>query len=196
MPRTCLACAHADRAEIDRALVAGESYRSVSKRVAISDTSLFRHRAHIETALTEAKALVQERHVDELAARLAELSTRARRLADAAEVGGDLKTALAGVRELARILEIAARVEGRIRSLQVNIGLTNFKLEGLSNDDTARLIKEKFDAPEVRALVQKILQCSPWFSEQEPPAPPEWVYKWAYHYASWKFRNQKQVEVG
>jgi hypothetical protein len=131
-----------------------------------------------------------------LAARLAELSTRARRLADAAEVGGDLKTALAGVRQLARILEIAARVEGRIRSLQVNIGLTNFKLEGLSNDDTARLIKEKFDAPEVRALVQKILQCSPWFSEQEPPAPPEWVYKWAYHYASWKFRNQKQVEVG
>jgi hypothetical protein len=196
MPRSSLACAHTDRGEIDRALVAGESYRSVARRVAISDTSLFRHRAHIETALTEAKAAVEEQDADDLASKLAELSARARRLADAAEVGGDLKTALAGVRELARILEIVARVEGRIRSLQVNIGLTNFKLEGLSNDDTARLIKEKFDAPEVRALVQKILQCSPWFSEQEPPAPPEWVYKWAYHYASWKFRNQKQVEVG
>jgi len=38
---------------------------ALRSRVAISDTSLFRHRTHIETALTEAKAVVEEWYADD-----------------------------------------------------------------------------------------------------------------------------------
>ena len=81
-----------------------------------------------------------------------------------------MKTALAGVRELARILEIEARVEGRIRSMQVNIGLTTFNLEKLDDGDIAGLVKEKFDAPDIKTLVDRILERFPGYSE--PAARP------------------------
>jgi hypothetical protein len=148
MPRTCLACRHSDRAKIDRALVAGEPLRSIAKHASISDTALFRHRAHIETALAQAKTTADAEDTYGLARKLTELSARARRLADAAEEGGDLRTALAGVRELSRILEIEARVAGQIREgPQINIGVAAFKLEGRSEDVITSLIQEKLDGP-------------------------------------------------
>src|ERR1700682_4205677 len=100
MARTCLTCRHANRAEIDRALLDGEPFRNIAERVSLSPTALFRHRAHIESTLVEARARTEEADGDNLARKLTELSERGRRLADAAEKGGDLRTALAGVREL------------------------------------------------------------------------------------------------
>ena len=39
--------------------------------------------------------------------------------------------------------------------MQVNIGLTTFNLEKLDDGDIAGLVKEKFDAPDIKTLVDK-----------------------------------------
>jgi hypothetical protein len=53
MPRTCLACSHAEREAIDKALAAGEPLRTIAKRVSISHTALFRHKSHVEEAIKQ-----------------------------------------------------------------------------------------------------------------------------------------------
>jgi hypothetical protein len=53
MPRTCLACAHPDRAAIDKALADGEPLRTIAKRVSISHAALFRHKSHVKEAIEQ-----------------------------------------------------------------------------------------------------------------------------------------------
>lgn len=190
MSRTCTACTHPDRSEIDRALLAGAPLRRIADRVSLSATSLFRHRTHIETALAEATAASSAQVATGLAQKLAELSTRARRLSDAAEKGGDLWTALGGVRELARILEIEARVAGQIQETQVNIDLTGFKLEGSSSRDVSGLISERFNGAQLNGFVEALLERFPWWdAEPGPPPPPNWVLRWANSFMCWKVRR-------
>ena len=47
MPRKCSICEHAQRADIDAALVRGDVYRDVARRFACSEHALFRHKAVI-----------------------------------------------------------------------------------------------------------------------------------------------------
>ena len=54
--------------------------------------------------------------------------------------------------------------------MQVNIGLTTFNLEKLDDGDIAGLVKEKFDAPDIKTLVDKIHERFPGYSE--PAARP------------------------
>jgi hypothetical protein len=54
MPRSCTICQHPQRAEIDKALVAGEPLRNVAECYATSATALHRHKAHIGQALANA----------------------------------------------------------------------------------------------------------------------------------------------
>ena len=54
--------------------------------------------------------------------------------------------------------------------MQVNIGLTTFNLEELDDGDIAGLVKEKFDAPDIKTLVDKILERFRGYSE--PAARP------------------------
>jgi hypothetical protein len=54
VPQTCKACQSESRKEIDRALCAGESERSIAKRFGLSTSSVHRHKAHIESAIKRA----------------------------------------------------------------------------------------------------------------------------------------------
>lgn len=58
MPRTCTICTNPARAQIDKALVAGElSFRNIAERFAVSAASLHRHKAeHLPRRLEAAKA--------------------------------------------------------------------------------------------------------------------------------------------
>jgi hypothetical protein len=58
---------------------AGEPYRDIARR-ACSKDAVARHRAHIETAMVEAKKADDARDTDELLDELAELVRDARRL--------------------------------------------------------------------------------------------------------------------
>lgn len=59
MPK-CSICTHPQRADIDKALVSGEAYRSVAKRFAASEASVYRHK---ETHLAEVIKRAEQRHM-------------------------------------------------------------------------------------------------------------------------------------
>jgi len=106
MARTCSICRNPQRFEIDRALLAGEPERAIAGRHGVSRAALQRHRAHIAAAVQVQQALTVERLLDDLA----DLQRRALALLTKAEQAGDLRTALAGVRECRGLLETAARL--------------------------------------------------------------------------------------
>jgi hypothetical protein len=56
MPRTCTLCAHPNRLELERELVAGASYRHISERFGTSPAAVTRHRAHVIDSLKAVEA--------------------------------------------------------------------------------------------------------------------------------------------
>lgn len=78
MGRPCTVCQHAERREVDRALVAGESFRLVAIRFGLGPASVQRHlNTHVGRAKAKAKAaathaVVREARAAEAAADVAE----------------------------------------------------------------------------------------------------------------------------
>ena len=107
MPMTCKPCRHPRRAEIDAALVQREEpLRHIAARFGTSATALVRHRAHLSEALTAAQDRQEDEEADGLLEQVRYIAAEARRLAKLAERKGDLRTALVGLRELARAVEL------------------------------------------------------------------------------------------
>ena len=118
MPRTCTVCAHPERAEIDRALLSGEPLRNIAERVSLSATSLFRHKAHVSETLAKSHEATEVSRADALLGQLKHLTEDARRIQKKAEAVNDYRAALAGVRELTRLVELAARLSGDLAGQQ------------------------------------------------------------------------------
>ena len=115
MPRTCTVCSHPNRAEIDRALVRGESFRNVAKQHSVSTTALFRHRwEHIPKLLTQAQAAEETAHADTLLDQLRSLQQRTLSILDQAEHSGDARAALGAIGEARRNLELLAKLLGEL----------------------------------------------------------------------------------
>jgi hypothetical protein len=106
MPRTCTTCNHAERESIERALLAGESYRNIAARFGTSTSALVRHRAdHLSTSLMKAHDAAEVTRADTLLADVRNGEGRAERLYGAAEAilgralkAKDFKTALNAIR--------------------------------------------------------------------------------------------------
>lgn len=73
MPRSCGICSHKERAEIERLIVAGERYRRISRKFAVSEDALTRHKVHIREALKKAVEQREVSHAVSVAEQLAEL---------------------------------------------------------------------------------------------------------------------------
>jgi hypothetical protein len=110
MPRTCTACTHPHRDEIDRQLLDGVALRNIAKRFSLSTASLFRHNKHIAKALSNARQEADILRADSLMDHLNHLTAEAARLKQKAEQAKDYRTALAGVREMSRLLELVMRL--------------------------------------------------------------------------------------
>lgn len=106
MPRTSTIATHPEREKIEADLLAGTSFRIISQRFGISTAALQRHRV----TLVEVFKKEDETHSARLREKIEALEGRAAALGKKAEEGGDLKTALAGLREQARLLELSFRV--------------------------------------------------------------------------------------
>ncbi len=123
MPRTCSVCGHGQRAAIDKALLAGGSFRSIAAQFGVGASALLRHKAHIRRAVQEQEALTVARLLDDLQA----LQTRALQLLGKAEDANDLRAALAGIREVRGVIETSARLleasdlEARIAALEKSL---------------------------------------------------------------------------
>jgi hypothetical protein len=116
MPRTCTACSHARRDDIDRLLLEGTPLRNIAKRFSLSPAGLFRHNQHVSTALANSHKEAEVLRADGLLEHLNHLSAEAARLKQKAEKAGDLRTALAGVREMSRLLELVMTVAAEMES--------------------------------------------------------------------------------
>jgi hypothetical protein len=115
MPRTCTICTHEDRHTIDRALVAGEAFRSISDRFTVSKTALIRHKdAHIPATLAKAREAEELVRADELLSQVRELQGRTLSILTASEEAGELRTALAAIREARGNLELLGKLAGEL----------------------------------------------------------------------------------
>jgi hypothetical protein len=123
MPRACTVCVHADRPAIDQALVNGKGIRETSALFRVSEDALSRHKeGHIPETLARAAEAEEVARADGLLGQLATLQADARRIGGKAETAGDLRTALAGIRELVRIVELTAKMIGELDDRpQVNV---------------------------------------------------------------------------
>lgn len=123
MPRTCTICGHPERDAIDAALVAGQPFRRVAAQYAVTEQAIRRHRkAHLPAALAKAQEAEEAARADDLLAQLRALTAEAHRIKDRAERTGDYRTALAGVRELVRIVELLAKLRGELNErAQINV---------------------------------------------------------------------------
>jgi hypothetical protein len=124
MPRVCTVCQHPERSAIDRALLGDESYREVAKRFEASEAAMWRHKsAHLQAALIASSKIAVASHGDSLLAELERLADDARRIAAKAESAGSYQAALAGVRELIRIVELLAKLRGELDAPAASINI-------------------------------------------------------------------------
>ncbi len=128
--RPCTICRHLDRDGIDQQLIASTALKPVSERFGVTVQALIRHRnLHLPQAVRDAAegtraAAERERGGDLLAAARA-LHGKALDLMRQAERARDLRTALAGIREAARCVELQGRLMGQIReTTTVNVTLS------------------------------------------------------------------------
>ena len=124
MPRTCTICAHKKRSAIEKALLAGESFRNVAGRYGTTTGSLFRHKSdHLAATVIKASAAAEVTHGDDLLTKLASIESEARGILKQAKTAKDLRTALLACRELTRLLDLLARLRGELQNAPTVINI-------------------------------------------------------------------------
>lgn len=152
MPRRCSICRHDEVELIDRELLAGATYRDIAKRFHVGASSVHRHMAsHLAGATGRALRARDDGRADRVLADLEALTREARELKSKAELTGDIRTALAAVRELVRIIELMARLGSDIGQGETSVNVT------LSAEWSVVLMTLS-DYPTARAAVARALE--------------------------------------
>ena len=125
MPQTCLACPSSERVAIDKALAAGQSFRNIGKRFAISPAALFRHRTHVAGAIAKAQARREENLGDSIFDEIRQLQGKALELLGKMESEGDYRGAIVAAREVRECLQsqnaLLAKAEGGSEGITVKV---------------------------------------------------------------------------
>ncbi len=115
MPRRCTICDHAQRAEIDQALVRGATLWEIAGNFGISKSAVHRHaESHIPEVLKHALRAEEAAHGDALLGQVLDLRDRALGVLDKAESAEDHRTALAAIREARATVELLAKLVGEL----------------------------------------------------------------------------------
>lgn len=127
--RPCSVCTCADREEIDRALaVEASSIRNVAERHEIPATCVWRHaKSHLPATMLAASASADAARADRLLDAVLDLKARVAAAIERAEESGDDAGLLRAVGEARRVLELLARLAGRLTpdvAVTVNITAT------------------------------------------------------------------------
>jgi len=132
MPRRCTVCAHPASHAIDKALVAGEPYRSVANRYeSLSQAAVQRHEEnHLPATLAKAKEAEEVAHADNLLGQVKGLQRRTMAVLERAERNHEHRTALAAIREARSNLELLAKLIGQLDERPVvNLNISSEWLE-------------------------------------------------------------------
>ena len=113
--RPCTVCRHPDAPSVDRALINHRPFRRIAVQFGLSLSAVIRHHDdHLPETLTKAKAAEETARADDLLDQVRALRNKSMSLLLAAEKAGDLRTALAGVREARACLELLAEMSQAI----------------------------------------------------------------------------------
>jgi hypothetical protein len=139
----CTICIHPQREEIDeKLLLSATPLRTIADQFGVSKTALLRHKAdHIPTDLVKAKDAKEICRAESLLDKLVSLKSDAERITQKAEIKDDLKTALSGIREQSRIIEILAKMQGQIQQPKIDLTVNNFVLLKI-HDRLSRKLEE------------------------------------------------------
>src|SRR5690349_19615039 len=127
MSRQCAVCAHPDRDLIERAIVAGEPNTRIARRCGISNDSVDRNikSNHVRHTVAQLPLRAEEsRRVEsgDIVDKLQELITIAWDILTRSIDANQYSAAMSGVRELARIFELIARLTGQLdEGTRVNV---------------------------------------------------------------------------
>jgi hypothetical protein len=115
MSRVCTICAHQQRAEIDRAVLAGMVNRTIAHQFHITHYALLRHKAdHLLPELVKAKQAEEVTQATDLLAMVTARDEKAMALLAKAEASGDLRAAGSILRVSLVSLELLARLRGQL----------------------------------------------------------------------------------
>ena len=115
MPRRCTVCHHPKRHGIDEALVNGTPYRSVAKRVGLSESAVYRHKTeHLPAHLLKAREVEEVAQADGLLEQVRHLQGHTLAILERAEKAGDLRTALAAISQARGNLELLGKLAGEL----------------------------------------------------------------------------------
>ena len=116
MPQTCSICLHSERDAIDAELLSGTANRRIATQYSLSEAAVRRHRkSHLPAELIQAQEAQAVAQADDLLAQVVSLKDKALKILGQAETEGDLRTALAAIRETRSTLELLARLLGELR---------------------------------------------------------------------------------
>ena len=143
MPRTCTTCTHPHRDEIDRRLLDGAPLQNIAKQFSLSSASLFRHNKQISKTLSNARQEAEILRADGLMEHLNHLTAEAERLKRKAEQAKDYRTALAGVREMSRPLELVMRLAVEVQErASSEFDFDGRSMEQLSDVELLQMVRE------------------------------------------------------
>jgi hypothetical protein len=116
MPRLCTVCRHEERPAIDRALIAGESFRTIAQRFHLSATALHRHkRDHVPASLAKAADVAEAATATGLLARLRTLNAETAAVLAQAKRAADHELALKAIARAERQIELEGRLLGELQ---------------------------------------------------------------------------------
>ncbi len=113
MPRTCTACSHPERKDIDGALVAGETLRDIARQYRVGKDVVARHKeAHLPGLLIKAREIEEVADADTLLSRLRDLNRETSAILKEARTKGskDNDLALKAIARVEKQIELEARL--------------------------------------------------------------------------------------
>jgi hypothetical protein len=145
-------CPHPHRDQIDRRLLDGAPLRNIAKQFSVSSASLFRHNKHIAKTLSHARQEAEILRADGLMEHLNHLTSEAARLKQKAEQAKDYRTALAGVREMSRLLELVMRLALEMQERTSEFDFDGRPLEQLSDAELLQILARGQDMTKIKFL--------------------------------------------
>jgi len=126
----CSICTHPMSNDINEALLMSTySLRDIAEQFGVSKSALQRHKEeHIPMNLIHAKEAKEICNAEIILKKLIHLGTDAARITKLAEDSNELKTALSGIREQSRIIEILAKMGDQIQPSKIDLTVNNLAL--------------------------------------------------------------------
>ena len=157
----CSVCQHPKIAEINQAIVTNVTLRDIASQFKIGYMSVKRHKdaGHIPQALAKAQEAKEIAKSDDLLKWTKGILSKSISYMNQAEGAGDLRTAIAGVREARGCVELLGKVMGELgpnsqTAVQVNVGIQSIT----TSPEWPVLVRVLDRHPEIRQELTEALQ--------------------------------------